>query len=155
MNNEEYSSSIKLRDMQISFGGPKEFVEEMVARFSNPREWARRVMQETPSAPTEMGRTEARGRALITKKQPRGHHEIISVLAFALVESGILVFGEAEIRGAYIEAGVRPPKVMAQALRDAKNKYEYIEAAGKRGQYRLSAHGDNLVRFDLPRAGGD
>ena len=86
---------------------------------------------------------------------PRDHHEVIVVLAFALTETGTKAFTEDDIRLAYIRAGVRPPKVVAQALRDAKNKYEYVETAGERGRYRLTDHGDRVVRFDLPRAGSD
>jgi hypothetical protein len=73
------------------------------------------------------------------------------VLAFALTESGTGVFTDDDIGRAYIRAGVRPPKVVAQALRDAKNRYEYLEATANRGEYRLSSHGDRVVRFDLPR----
>ena len=91
---------------------------------------------------------------MIAAKHPRGHHEIVAVLAFSLAEGGQEEFGEDEIRRAYIRAGVRPPKVVAQALRDAKNAPYFLESAG-RGRYRLSAHGDRTVRFDLPRREGD
>ena len=76
---------------------------------------------------------------------------MVAVLAFALTESGTAVFTDDDIRRAYIRAGVRPPKVVAQALRDAKNRYEFLEATANRGEYRLSSHGDRVVRFDLPR----
>jgi hypothetical protein len=88
---------------------------------------------------------------LIAAKQPHGHPETVAVLAFALAEAGTPVFTEDEIRRAYIRAGARPPKVVAQALRDAKNRYEYLEVTPNRGEYRLSNHGDRVVRFDLPR----
>jgi hypothetical protein len=85
-------------------------------------------------------------------KKPRGHAEIVAVLAFGLADAGTEEFTEVDVRRAYIQAGVRPPKVVAQALRDAKNKQDYIEAGKKRGTYRLSPHGDRTVRFDLPRS---
>ncbi len=90
-------------------------------------------------------------RELIAEKQPKGHHEIVAVLAFGLTEAGTREFTGEDIRRAYIRAGVRPPKVVAQSLRDAKNKYDYLELAGRRGKYRLTNHGDRVVRFDLPR----
>jgi hypothetical protein len=155
MQNQAYSGSIKLRDMQISFEGPQEFVEEMVARFASPNEWHAKETREVRPRLLNASPTEASRRDLVLQKQPRGHHEIIAVLGFFLTESGTEIFGEADVRRAYIEAGIRPPKVVAQALRDAKNKYGYIVSAGKRGRYRLSGHGDNLVRFDLPRVGGN
>ena len=91
---------------------------------------------------------------MITAKKPKGHHEIVAVLAFCLTEAGQADFGEDEIRRAYIRADVRPPKVISQALRDAKNAHDFLESAG-RGRYRLSAHGDRTVRFDLPRRGAE
>jgi hypothetical protein len=50
-----------------------------------------------------------------------------------------------------VRANVRPPKVISQALRDAKNSFDYLEPASKRGHFKLSHHGDRTVRFDLPR----
>jgi hypothetical protein len=88
---------------------------------------------------------------LVELKKPRGHSELVAVLAFGLAESGIQEFSESEMRRAYIRAEVRPPKVVSQALRDAKNKQDYVESGKKRGTYKLSSHGDRTVRFDLPR----
>ncbi len=75
---------------------------------------------------------------------------MVAVLAFGLAESGSVEFSESDMRRAYIQAGARPPKVVAQALRDAKNKQDYLESGKKRGTYKLSSHGDRTVRFDLP-----
>lgn len=74
----------------------------------------------------------------------------MAVLGYYLTQNGHAEFTETDIRRAYIRAGVRPPKVIAQALRDARNKFDLIESGAKRGAYRLSAHGDRTVRFDLP-----
>jgi hypothetical protein len=78
--------------------------------------------------------------------------EIVTVFAFFLTEQGITEFSDDDIKRCYVRAGVRPPKVIAQALRDAKNKYDLIAAGSKRGTYKLSDHGERVVRFDLPRA---
>jgi hypothetical protein len=72
------------------------------------------------------------------------------VLGFCLAENEHGEFTEADIKKGYIRAGVRPPKVISQALRDARNKFDLIEAGTKKGTYRLSAHGERTVRFDLP-----
>ena len=96
---------------------------------------------------TSPGATE---RTLITDKQPSGHLETVAVMAFALTQAGMQEFSEEDVRRAYLRAGVRPPKVVAQALRDAKNRADYIEAGSRRGLYRLSHYGDTFVRFDLP-----
>jgi len=89
-------------------------------------------------------------RDLIKQKKPHGHHQVVAILAFALRESGVSEFTADDMRRAYIRAGVRPPKVMAQALRDAKNKYELVELGSKKSAFRLSPHGERTVLFDLP-----
>jgi hypothetical protein len=90
-------------------------------------------------------------RELIAEKRPRSQTETVAVLAYCLAENGQGEFTEADIKRAYLRAGVRPPKVIGQAVRDAKNNFDFIESGPKRGTYRLSPHGDRTVRFDLPR----
>ena len=91
-------------------------------------------------------------RQFIGLKRPTGHQEIVTVLGFWLQARGAAEFTEHDVRRAYIRAGVRPPKVVSQALRDARRDRDFIEAGSKRGSYKLTAHGDRFVRFDLPRA---
>jgi hypothetical protein len=145
-------ATITLGDSRIIFEGSPEFVEEQVRKFAsgqpNP---ARGADNLTGVERTAQGSPE---RQLIAGKRPRGHCEIVAVLAFALTESGVPEFNEEDVRRAYIRAGVRPPKYVAQALRDAKSKFDYITAGSKRGTYRLTNHGDRVVRFDLPRSAG-
>ena len=88
---------------------------------------------------------------LIAEKAPRGHGEIVAVLAYALQQSGIIEFTPEEMKRAYTRARQRPPKVIGQALRDAKNKYDFVEPGKKKGTFRLSPHGERTVMFDLPR----
>ena len=89
-------------------------------------------------------------RDFIALKNPKGHPETATVLGFWLTVQGANEFLEDDIRRAYVRAGVRPPKVVSQALRDAKRYLDSIERGSKRGMYRLTAHGDRIVRFDLP-----
>lgn len=152
-------ATITYGDVKIVLEGPQEFIEEQIARYA-PRASAPHTSKQGNKFLMAVGdSTQAQTHFtpesdLIAAKQPRGHHEIVAVLAFSLTEGGQGEFGEDEIRRAYIRAGVRPPKVVAQALRDAKNVHDFLESAG-RGRYRLSAHGDRTVRFDLPRGEGD
>lgn len=60
-------------------------------------------------------------------------------------------FSEEEISRAYYEARARKPKVIGQALRDAKNVRGYLVEGTKKGRFRLSNIGENLVLHDLPR----
>jgi hypothetical protein len=152
-------ATITYRDVKIVLEGPKEFIEAQIAKYAPSasasiasKQVNKFLLTAGDSAPSETHFTSERD--LIVAKQPRGHHEIVAVLAFSLTESGQEEFGEDEIRRAYVRAGVRPPKVVAQALRDAKNAHDFLESAG-RGRYRLSSHGDRTVRFDLPRREGD
>jgi hypothetical protein len=146
-----YKAEIQFNDRTIKVEGPKEFVEEMVAKYSDTSKPHTKPTETVYSENMQITASGSKERELIAEKHPHGHHEIVAVLAFALAEAGTGVFTEEDIRRAYIRAGVRPPKVVSQALRDAKNKYDYVEPAGERGLYRLTNHGDRVVRFDLPR----
>ena len=148
-------AEVDFGDKKIKFEGPKEFVEEMVAKYTIASKSQGKLSGDQYSTGGAIVAGPSSERDLISMKRPHGHHETVAVLAFALTESGTSVFTEEDIRRAYIRAGVRPPKVVAQALRDAKNKYEFVELAGERGRYRLTNHGDRVVRFDLPRPRSD
>jgi hypothetical protein len=138
------SVSITVGDRRVVLEGPESFVREEVERFAGLRTAdAQATGERLESASSE--------RALIAQKKPQGHHEIVAVLAFWLHQSGKAEFSAEDLRKSYLRAGVRPPKVPAQALRDAKNKFDYIEPGSRPGRYRLSDHGDRVVRFDLPR----
>lgn len=140
-------ATITVGDSKITFEGSADFVEAQVEKFAGT--------QQGPVAVGDAGSRPAQAsteKQLIAQKRPRGHHEIVTVLAFALTESGTKEFTEDDVRRAYIRADVRPPKYVSQALRDAKNKFDYVTAGSKRGTYRLTNHGDRTVRFDLPRA---
>ena len=91
-------------------------------------------------------------RELVQAKRPENHSETVAVLAFSLAQAGQEEFTADDIKRGYIRAGVRPPKVIEQAIRDARNAHDYIEAGSTRGSYRLSNHGERVVRFDLPHA---
>jgi hypothetical protein len=145
---EACKATISLGDSTITFEGSAEFVEGQVKKFAASRITDARGNM---SLGDEQG---SRERQLVAEKRPHGHHEIVTVLAFALAESGIEQFSQEDIRRAYIRAEVRPPKFVSQALRDARNKFDYIAAGSKRGTYRLTNHGDRVVRFDLPRSAG-
>lgn len=132
----------------MTFEGSREFVDAQLDKFV--------TIPSKPQGNNEDNITykDVSMSSLVQLKQPKGHHQIAAVLAFGLSEQGIQEFSEADIRRAYIQAGIRPPKVVAQALRDAKNNFDYIEGGSKRGLYRLSHHGDRTVRFDLPSRQG-
>ena len=129
----------------VTLEGLEDFVRAEVRRFMSPNG----SDANGTSASTE-DRIALTERDMIAQKQPKNQTDTVAVLGFCLAENGHGEFTEADIKRAYLRAGVRPPKVISQALRDARNKFDLIEAGTKKGTYRLSAHGDRTVRFDLP-----
>lgn len=146
--------TISVGDKRVTLEGPEDFVRAEVERFVNSVPSA---SSDSPKIPAVDGAhpqalTAALSeRDLVSQKQPDGHQETVAVLAYFLSKAGQVEFRAEDIRRAYLRAGVRPPKVMAQALRDSKNIKDYIEPGTKRGTFRLSPHGERTVLFDLPR----
>jgi len=145
-------ATITIDDKVVTFEGPRDFVDAEVAMYMGrgvPSDNGTHTT--TIPAPVELqaqlGVTE---KQLVMEKQPKGHSETIAVLAFSLAEAGAAEFTEEDMRRAYIRAGVRPPKVVGQAIRDAKSGFDYVEYGKKRGTYKISNHGDRTVRFDMP-----
>jgi hypothetical protein len=138
--------TVTVGDRRVTLEGPEDFVRGEVRRFAG---LDLQPAKATATAPAAGALSE---RDVIAQKRPRNQTEIVAVLGFCLAENGLAEFREEDIKKAYIRAGVRPPKVIAQALRDARNKFDFIEAGTKKGTYRLSTHGDRTVRFDLPVA---
>jgi hypothetical protein len=148
---EEYKAIIERNGCKVTFEGPREFVEEQVARWVKPISSKQSELSQSALGQHPVDAPAFSERDLIMAKHPSGHLETVAVIAFALTQAGRDEFSEDDVRKGYLRAGVRPPKVVAQALRDAKNRMDFIEAGSKRGMYRLSPHGDRTVRFDLPR----
>jgi len=149
MPDQSVKATVQVGETKVTFEGPRDFVEAQVSKYTA----SHGKLQGAGSADKE-GSTAGdlmSERGLVESKRPSGHLETVAVLAFALAQKGVEEFTDEDIRRAYLRAGVRPPKVVSQAVRDAKNRMDLIEPGSKRGTYRLSAHGDRTVRFDLPR----
>jgi hypothetical protein len=149
--------TITIGDRKITLEGPEDFVRQEVERFANAPGAGEVGVQKPVLAmrpeSTDSESTSATERAFVAAKMPRGHNETVAVLGYFLTKNGHAEFSADEIRRAYIRAGVRPPKVVAQALRDAKNVNDYIERGSKVGSYKLTEFGERTVMFDLPRKG--
>jgi len=148
---QEFKATMEINGCKVTFEGPRDFVEEQVARWTHSLSSKQAANVNSGPALDQSAVRAVSERELVAAKRPSGHLETVAVIAFALTQAGIEEFTEDDVRRAYLRAEVRPPKVVAQALRDAKNRMDYIEAGSKRGCYRLSPHGDRTVRFDLPR----
>jgi len=151
MEEKRISATVEINDKRISLEGPRSFVEEEVRRLTS-------LIAGTVAGPGGVPPSKAfpdsieglSERQFIDMKGPQGHLEIVTALGFYLTENGQPEFTEDDIRRAYIRANVRPPKVVGQSLRDAKNKKDFIQGGNSRGTYKLTNHGDRFVRFDLP-----
>jgi hypothetical protein len=143
--------TVTIGEKQVTLDGPEEFVREEVQRLTNLM--VARDSQPLPQTGSEpKGATPATERAFVSLKQPKGHPETVAVLAYFLTKTAQHAeFTPEDLRRAYARAGVRPPKVIAQALRDAKNVSDYLEQGSARGSFRLTPHGERTVEFDLPR----
>src|SRR5579884_3077031 len=141
---ERIEVTVTLQDKRVTIEGPEDFVRAEVQRLTNLIAAAN--SNPSPAAATQGATSE---RKFVSLKKPVGHPEMVAVLGFYLTEAGHAEFTPEDVRRAYIRAGVRPPKVIDQALRDAKNVRDFLEPVG-RGKYKLSQHGDRYVRFDLP-----
>ena len=144
--------TITVQDRKVTLEGPEEFVREEVQRLTAfPSASTSQPGHDSASPAQSAFQSE---RTLIAQKLPEGHSERVAVLAFALKEGGLSEFTKDDMCRAYRRCNIRTPKVMSQAIRDAKNKFDYIEGGGAKGSYRLSAHGERTVLFDLPRKTG-
>jgi hypothetical protein len=141
--------TITLGDRKISLEGPEDFVRAEIERLVHGSV-SPSARPDSPAAPPSETAPMSE-RKLMQEKRPKGHSEKVVVLAYALREGGTVEFTEDDLRRAYLRANERPPKVVSQAIRDAKNKYDYIEPGSSKGTYRLSPHGERTVIFDLPR----
>lgn len=142
--------TVTLQDKRVTIEGPEDFVRGEVQRLTNLA---------VSSSPSPVGgpRTEADAgtpnneREFVALKRPTGHAETVVVLAYWLTRAGQQEFTAEDIRRAYARANIRPPKVIDQSLRDAKNVHDYLERGSSRGTFRLTPHGTRTVEFDMPR----
>ena len=150
MSTEHVKATVQVGDKTITFEGPRDFVEAQIAKYVG--DVTSKHEADTGSINSKMSDDIPRSeRELVQEKRPANHIETVAVLAFALTLNGREEFTDEDIRKAYIRAGVRPPKVVAQALRDAKNRADFIDPGSKKGTFKLLPHGDRTVRFDLPK----
>jgi hypothetical protein len=139
--------TVSLGDKQVTLDGPEDFVRAEVQRITNLL-----VPATSPAVIGSGGQVPPTSEAeFVSMKKPSGHPEIVAVLAYLLAESGQNEFSAEDIRRAYARAKVRPPKVIEQSLRDAKNVRDFLERGSTRGKFRLTLHGRRTVEFDLPR----
>jgi hypothetical protein len=149
--------TITIGDRKVTLEGPEEFVREEIERFAGIFKPAVAIPPVASGVSEERSLGEGLERPpsdaeLVARKKPQGHSEIVAVLAYNLRNTGRAEFTADDMRRAYLRARVRPPKVVAQALRDAKNSQDFLEKGSKPGTFRLSDHGERTVVFDLPRS---
>src|SRR5258706_14136965 len=105
MTDTTFKATIDIGDKKVTFEGPREFVEEQVAKFTGAGASKQfdNVLGGTDSrTPKEHVLSE---RDLVQSKEPKGHLETVAVLAFALAQGGTVEVTEDDIRRAYLRAG--------------------------------------------------
>ncbi len=145
--------AVTFGDRKITLEGPEAFVREEIERLAKLSGGSQPVAQVTEaiSPPDRSENASSTERGLVSDKRPKGYAQVVAVLAFCLTQNGKPEFSPDDIRRAFIRAGVRPPKVVSQALYDAKNRYDFVEFASRKGMFKLSPHGERTVLFDLPK----
>lgn len=149
MTEERINVAVEIGNVKVILEGPRDFVEAEVRRLTASVVNPPSSDIEKAMASAETARRPQGERDFLSQKEPKGHAEIVATLAFYLTEQGVEEFTEQDIRRAYIRAGIKPPKVVAQAMRDAKNKRDFLKQGSSRGTYKLTPYGDSFVRFDL------
>jgi hypothetical protein len=148
MSGTSITVTVTVGESRVTLEGPEDFVREEVRRLTD-----KVASGGTPAAArsvrSDVGRMSEAD--FVAEKSPSNHSETVAVLAYCLKQKGIEEFDKDEMGRAYKRARIRLPKVVDQAIRDARNVFDYVEAGSKRGSYRLSQHGETTVEFDLPR----
>jgi hypothetical protein len=142
--------TVTLQDKRVTIEGPEDFVRGEVQRLTNLAV-STSHSSVAGSPPEAAPGTTNNERAFVALKKPTGHAETVVVLAYWLTQAGQQEFTPEDIRRAYARANVRPPKVIDQSLRDAKNVHDFLERGSTRGTFRLTPHGVRTVEFDMPR----
>lgn len=150
MSDESVKGTVEWEGRRITVEGPPDFVSAELDRFRSRQHAAPSESASAPAAPGQPV-TDA---SFVALKKPQDHYEKIAVLAARLRDSGKAEFDSDDMRRAYLRAGIKPPKVMQQALVDTKRKKDYIEPTSTRGAYRLTDFGSDFVQFELPRPEG-
>jgi hypothetical protein len=146
--------SVTIGDRKITLEGPEDFVQGEVRRLTDLLAASPVSSRSSSLAPETDQEARVSERDFVDQKKPRGHGEHIAVLAFHMAfvaQPPKVEFTDDEIRRAYIRAGVKPPKAVGQAIRDAARRFDFFESTSTRGNYRITQHGENFVRFDLPK----
>ena len=150
---EPITVTVTIDERRVTLEGPEEFVRTEVQRLTDAVASSVAKSAVLPhSAVNTTGESVSEAK-FVAAKRPSNHAETVAVLACCLKQRGAEEFNEEDVKRAYRRAQLRPPKVVAQAIRDAKNVFDYIEQGSARGIYRLSHHGETTVLFDLPRSG--
>ncbi|MBA7690045.1 hypothetical protein ES703_98568 [subsurface metagenome] len=90
------------------------------------------------------------------QKDARNDMERVTVLVnYAREYRNMSEISDLELRPLFNQVGARLPKDLAQAIRNAARKQAgYLEYTGRKGYYRITDAGTNLVKYELPRVKG-
>ena len=150
MTDIQVKATIVIGNKTVMFEGPPEFVDRQVEKYTMEMTSVLQGKQVDDASSVRTATETASERQLVSTKRPGNHSETVAALAFWLAQNGKEIFSEDDIKRAYIRADLRPPKVISQAIRDAKNNFDFVEPGPERGTWRLTNHGERTVRHDLP-----
>lgn len=138
---------VRRGEVEVEAEGPVDFVERHVADvLSGTAPNALDV-----KAPGEAEARKGRLNDFVSAKAPGNQLELLTVMAVWGKEVEQLEqFGEAEFERLYKLAGQKRPADMANTMAQVASKRAWIESVGG-GRYRLTARGEDHVRYELGR----
>lgn len=158
MTEQNYRIKIKLGDVEIEAEGDKEFVEKHIEEFKKEmpniaKELPPKEKIITPEISKEEVELEKLSLAEFYKqKLPKDHNETVVVFAYWLTKKeNKEEFGPKDIEKCYAQIGVKKPTNVPQTMKIlASGDKAYLIKFGKRGIYKISMLGKDLIENELP-----
>ena len=155
---ETYRIRLRKANIEIEVEGDKEFVEKHIEELKKE---LLKITEETPSQEKTVSTIVEREEKELEdislaefykKKQPKDHNEIVVVFAYWLtVKESKEEFRPKDIEKCYSRIGIKKPTNIPQTMKTlASGTKAYLIKTEKRGIYKISMLGKDLVEKELP-----
>jgi hypothetical protein len=158
MTEQNYRIRIKRGEVEIEAEGDKEFVEKHIEEFKKEMPT---IAKELPSKEktiipeTQKEKVELEGLSLAEfykQKQPKDHNEIVVVFGYWLTEKeNKKEFSPKDIKNCYTVSPKKPTNVPKTMKTLASSDKAYLIKTEKKGLYKISMSGKDLIEKELPR----
>ena len=152
-----YRIRIKKGNVEIEVEGDKDFVEKHIGELKNElSKFIRKMPIEDSGKVIEKSNEELENISLAEfykLKSPKDHNETVMVFAYWMTEKEIKKeITPKDINKCYSKIGVSKPVNIPDIMKKlASGKKAYLVKTGKRGFYKISMLGRDLIEKELPR----